>query len=156
MHNRKISDDRKISDILKQGGVLKKKMMAYVVAASMVAMFSGNAMAEWVQVGENNRLVAYIDTTIRRTGNTVIFWAMFDYKSLQKSPRSARRYLSERSQQEIDCQSELTRTLFFTWHSDRMGNGNVVYTGRKPTPWEPTSAPESIAKIFWSFVCGKN
>lgn len=134
---------------------MKKKVMAYVLAAFMVAMFSSNAVAEWVQVGENNRLVAYIDTAIRRAGDAATFWVMFDYKSLQESPRSARRYLSEKSQRKIDCKSELTRTLFFTWHSDHMGNGTVVYTGSKPTHWEPTSAPESIAKVFWSFVCGK-
>jgi hypothetical protein len=126
-----------------------------VVTALMVAMFSSNAKAEWVQVGENNRLVAYADNAVRRSGDTATFWVLFDYKTVQVSPSSGRRYLSEKAQREIDCRSERDRAIFFTWHSDQMGNGTVVYTGNKPTSWEPTSSPGSFANSFWKFACSK-
>lgn len=130
-------------------------MKRYIVPALMVVMLSQNALAEWVRVGENNRSVSYVDTAIRRSGDTTTYWVLFDYKAVQESPRSGRRYLSEKAQREIECQSERDRVLFFTWHSDQMGNGTVVHTGSKPTNWEPTSSPGSFANAFWKFVCGK-
>lgn len=130
-------------------------MKRHVLAALMVALFSTSATAEWVQIGENNRSIAYIDTAIRRSGDTATYWVMFDYKAVQESARSGRRYLSEKAQREIECRAERDRVLFFTWHSDQMGNGIVVYTGIKPTNWEPTSSPGSFANAFWQFICGK-
>jgi len=130
-------------------------MKKYVVPAMMVSLLSNSAAAEWVRVGENNRSIAYADTAIRRSGDTATYWVLFDYKAVQESARSGRRYLSEKSQREIDCQSERDRALFFTWHSDQMGNGTVVYTRNKPTNWEPTSSPGSFANAFWKFVCSK-
>lgn len=126
----------------------------YITPVLMAALLSNNAFAEWARVGENDRSTAYADTaTIHRSGNTATYWVLFDYKAVQVSARSGRRYLSEKSQREIDCQSERDRALFFTWHSDQMGNGTVIYTGNKPTNWEPTSSPGSFANTFWKFVC---
>lgn len=130
-------------------------MKRLVLAALMLALSSTSATAEWVPIGENNRSVAYIDTTLRRSGDTATYWVMFDYKAVQESARSGRRYLSEKAQREIECRSERDRVLFFTWHAEHMGNGIVVYTGNKPTNWEPTNSPGSFANGFWQFVCGK-
>lgn len=82
-------------------------------------------------------------------------WVLFDYKSIQASPRSGKQYFSEKAQYEIDCRSERERVLFFTWHAEKMGNGVVVYTGRKPTAWEPANSPGSYAITFWKFACGR-
>ena len=130
-------------------------MIRLVLAALVLALFSASATAEWVRIGENNRSVAYIDTAIRRSGDTATYWVMFDYKAVQESARSGRRYLSEKAQRETECRSERERVLFFTWHTEQMGNGIVVYTGNKPTNWEPTSSPRSFANGFWQFICGK-
>ena len=130
-------------------------MIGLFLAALVLALFSASATAEWVRIGENNRSVAYIDTAIRRSGDTATYWVMFDYKAVQESALSGRRYLSEKAQRETECRSERERVLFFSWHTEQMGNGIVVYTGNKPTNWGPTSAPDSFANGFWQFVCGK-
>lgn len=127
--------------------------MRRFVAILMLTIFSAPAVAEWVRIGENNRSIAYADTAIRNSGDTLIVWVLFDYKTVQESPRSGRRYLSEKAQRELDCKLEKDRVLFFTWHADQMGNGVVVYTGRKPTDWEPTSSPGSYGNAFWRFAC---
>ena len=111
------------------------------------------AFGEWVRVAENGRSVAYVDPSIRRSGETATYWVMFDYKAVQESPRSGRRYLSEKAQHETECRSERDRAIFFTWHAEQMGNGVVVYTGSKPTNWEPTNSPGSLGNAFWKFVC---
>lgn len=128
-------------------------MKKYIFSALASVLLSTSATAEWVRIGENNRWVAYADTAVRYSGATAYYWVMYDYKAVQESPRSGKRYLSEKAQYETRCQAEQNRVRFFTWHSERMGNGVVVYTGNKPTTWEPTSAPDSIANSFWKFVC---
>ena len=133
----------------------KESSMKRIVLALMLSMLSSNAAAEWIRIGENGRSVAYADTAIRRSGDLAVLWVLYDYKSIQQSPRSGRRYFSEKAQYEIDCRSERARALFFTWHAEQMGNGVVVYTGRKPTEFEPTSSPGSFANTFWRFACEK-
>ena len=129
--------------------------MKRMVLTFMLAMFSINAMAACEQIGENDRFIANANTeAIRRAGNVVTLWTLTDYKSIQES-RSGKRYLSEKSQREVDCQSERLRVLFFTWHAKQMGDGIVIYTGGKPTNWEPTSSPGSLAVNLWKFACGK-
>ncbi|WP_349430995.1 surface-adhesin E family protein (plasmid) [Methylomarinum sp. Ch1-1] len=104
-------------------------------------------------MGENHRATAYAYTNPEQKGNSVIAWVLYSYKETQESPRSGRKYLSEKAQYEIDCTAKKSRTLFYTWHSERMGYGTVVYTGRKPTPWEPTNSPNSYANAFEKFYC---
>lgn len=120
-----------------------------------ILFISVNASAEWVNIAENNRSVCYADTNVRRTGDLAVLWVMYDYKSVQESQRSGRRYLSEKSQMQIDCKSEQGRVLLFTWHTNQKGTGNVVYTSKKPTSWEPTSAPNSFGNALWKFACKK-
>lgn len=120
----------------------------------LLTALTGDLWADWLQIGENERLVTYIDTTTRTNGNCKIVWVLFDYKSVQESPRSGKRYSSEKAQYEIDCTSEKARVLFFTWHAARMGNGTVVYTGNKPTDWEPANSPDSIANVLLKYICG--
>lgn len=123
-----------------------------VIIATMI-LSCGDAAAEWIQFGENDRSVGYVDSEIRKSGEIVTLWMLSNYKTQQVSERSGRQYQSEKSQREIDCRNERSRTLFFSWHQREMGNGLVVYTGTKATNWEPTSAPGSIASALWKFAC---
>lgn len=124
----------------------------------MVIFFAltGDLHAGWLQIGENDRLVTYVDTTINTNGNNVVVWVLFDYKSVQESRRSGKRYFSEKAQYELDCAAKKARILFFTWHAKRMGNGPIVYTGNKPMDWEPTSSPHSIASFLWKYTCDES
>lgn len=110
--------------------------------------------ASWVKVGENDRLTAYYErasAVSNRAGNVVV-WVLYDYRIEQGSERSVRRYFSQKGQQELDCAAGRSRTVFFTWHSGRMGSGRVVYTGPTPTLWEPNS-PDSIARALATLIC---
>lgn len=123
-------------------------------AIFIVSLFGLNtvASAAWVKFAENDRLIAYYDPAISTIGGNLVTWVLFDYKSVQESQRSGIQYTSQKGQQEVDCIGEKSRTVFFTWHKDRMGGGAVVYTGSKPLPWEPNS-PTSIVRAISSAVC---
>ena len=129
-------------------------MKAKLRFALALVFGSSDVLAEWVRVAENNRLVAYADTQVQKVGKSLIVWVLFDYKTVQESRLSGRRYLSEKAQREIDCAGERGRVLFFTWHANKMGDGVVVHTGGKPTAWEPSSSPQSIGNAFWKQFCG--
>jgi hypothetical protein len=54
-----------------------------------------SAWAEWTQVSETGRYIGYADmATIRKKGNRVKIWLLFDYSSSQSNNHS--KYLSER------------------------------------------------------------
>ena len=123
------------------------------VAVLLLAVASV-ASAAWVKFGENDRLVSYYEPAKPGSAGTVTVWVMYDYKVEQESQRSGRRYFSQKGQQEVDCNGQQSRTVFFTWHAGRMGEGAVVYTGSKTLPWEPDS-PGSIARALASAVCAR-
>ena len=125
------------------------------IATALLVFIASSASAAWVKFGENDRLVSYYEPAKAEQGGNSVVWVMYDYKTEQKSERSGRRYFSQKGQQEIDCNGQRSRTVFFTWHADRMGNGAVVYTGSKALLWEPNS-PGSIARALASTVCTPN
>lgn len=130
-------------------------ILKYLASALCVAlgMACNPAVAAWVKFAENDRLTAYYEP-IAPSAGVVTVWVMFDYKAEQQSSSSGRRYHSQKGQQEVDCAAQRSRTVFFTWHAGRMGDGVVVYTGRTPIPWEPNS-PGGIGRTLASQVCAQ-
>jgi hypothetical protein len=119
-----------------------------------VAKTTGAATPQWSKFGENARLTAYVQRDSAPASGLSNFWVLYDYKTEQRSERSAKRYLSEKARQEVDCAQARSRTTFFTWHQANMAEGQVVYTGRTSLPWEP-HAPGSIGATLAAVVCGK-
>jgi hypothetical protein len=135
--------------------LIKKILPVYATLAVLLLIaFATSASAAWVKFGENDRLVSYYEPTKPDTMGNIIVWVMYDYKMEQVSQRSGRRYYSQKGQQEVDCGGQRSRTVFFTWHAGRMGEGEVVYTGLKALPWEPNS-PGSIARDLSLAVCAQ-
>jgi len=126
------------------------------IFTSLVIILCENAEAQWVRIGENARSVAYIDTEISRSNDTATYYTLFDYKNTQVSPRSGRQYQSEKARHYTECRNERDRVLSFSWYSEEMGHGSVVYTRNKPTNWEPTDLPGSYGNAFWKIACGNN
>jgi hypothetical protein len=119
----------------------------------ILLVISENSYAEWTPIGEILELFTYTDrTTIRRNGNFVKMWELRDYKAVQKSNFGS--FLSAKVQQEYDCREEKSRLLAFTWFSEQMGNGTVVYSDNDPYKWSPIQ-PESMNEALWKIACGK-
>lgn len=124
---------------------------------TLFAVFISNStVAEWDYVGETETKEAtvYVDyATIRKKGNMVKMWFMFDYKH-EQGPQGFK-FLSTRKQGEFDCDEELFRNLFGSVHSGNMGDGQILHIENNPSlGWQPV-APESVVKVLWVLACGE-
>ncbi len=118
----------------------------------LLAVVSSSAMAEWVKVSEDKLVTAYADpTTIRKLGDKVKMWALWDYSTAQEG--DSKPYMSVRIQNEYNCKEETDRQIYATTFSGNMLEGNKIDTqgGRD---WEPI-APRTFGETHWKFACGK-
>jgi len=129
--------------------------MKKLLLTLMLAILSSNTMAEWVAVGTAVGSTYYANpNTIRKSGNRVKMWTLVDYNSTQVDATGAA-FLSLKFQEENDCKEEQRRLLYYSFHAENMGRGDVVYIEQKPDKdWKPFP-PESMGESLWKFACGK-
>lgn len=111
--------------------------------------------AEWELVSgdDASKLTVYVDReTIRRQGNLVRMWQLYDYKTVQTVAGDS--LLSFERHNEYNCTEPRTRMLAYTWFSSNMGRGRVVYKTAEEQPWERI-IPGSIEQTLWRVACGK-
>jgi hypothetical protein len=122
------------------------KQLIIVVLLSL----STSAWAEWTPVDYNYAVFAYADrNTIRKVGNMVKMWQLFDYRAGQGSPTQP--YLSVKAQWEYDCDGERQRMLYAQLLSANMDRGQIIYSGAEPK-WGPVP-PGSIGETLWKTAC---
>jgi hypothetical protein len=123
----------------------------------MLVSICSNVGAEWVYVAETekdikreNSFIAYADpATIRKTGNLVKMWSLYDYKLPQKSG-----VISARQKSEYNCIEKKRRQLFLSAYSGRMNNGETLLIYNQPEDdWE-RSPLGSVRKAMLEFACG--
>jgi len=91
----------------------------------LLAVVSSSAMAEWVKVSEDKLVTAYADpTTIRKLGDKVKMWALWDYSTAQEG--DSKPYMSVRIQNEYNCKEETVRQIYATTFSGNMAEGNTI------------------------------
>lgn len=115
---------------------------------------SGPAYAEWVHVGTtDNGMTGYADPdSIRRNGELVKMWSLYDFKIVQYVLGVA--FLSSKGQIEYDCKEERLRGLAVAEFSGNMGKGTVVYTDSSEGTWIPVT-PQGVVQALWKVACGK-
>ena len=124
-----------------------------LLALLILLQSSGSAYAEWVKVNENDTYTVYADSdTIRRKGDLVKMWILYDYKTLQTAMGVA--HLSDSMQLEANCTEKLQRSLAYTWWSGNMGVGNVVFNHSGEGNWIPIG-PSTVGQTLWSLACRK-
>ena len=133
--------------------------MKKLLLTLLLAIVSSSAMAEWVKVGEavwrdGSHYSVYVDpTTIRKSGNMVKMWLLYDYGTVQKHTGSSMLFASVKGQSEYDCKEEQSRILYQVLFSKNMGKGKRI-TMRDPDKWGPIE-PNTIGVETWKFACGK-
>ena len=122
---------------------------------TLLVLSSGPVYAAWELVSGDDEagLTVYVDRdTIRRKGNLVKMWQLYDYKTVQAVAGDS--LLSIQRHNEYDCTEERTRMLAYTWFSSNMGKGRVVYKTAEEQPWAPV-VPRSIDQTLWKVACSK-
>jgi len=129
--------------------------MNKLILAMLLAVVSSSAVAEWVGAGSSSdeTVTAYADpATIRKAGNMVTMWVLFDYKTAQAG--DGKEYLSAKMQSEYDCKEEQWRMPHASFHSGNMGEGVIVENASYPGKWSPVP-PGSTTETLWKIACGK-
>jgi len=126
--------------------------MKKLLLTLMLAVVSSSAMAEWVKVSEDKLVAAYADpTTIRKNGDKVKMWALWDYSTAQE--RGSKPYMSVRIQNEYNCKEETDRQIYATTFSGNMAGGHTI-NSQGGRPWLPVSQGNTT-ELLWKFACGK-
>ena len=127
--------------------------MTRLILMLLLVLSTAPAYAEWVRVSESAEATVYADPgTIRRNGNLVKMWNLYDFETIQTNADSS--FLSSNGQGEYDCAEERRRGLAFAWFSGHMGHGKPVYSNSDEQKWRPIS-PGSIDQTLWKFACAK-
>ncbi|HTD91336.1 MAG TPA: surface-adhesin E family protein [Burkholderiales bacterium] len=115
---------------------------------------SAGTRLEWVKAGSSQAqggYDAYVDTaTIRREDGKVKMWHLQDFSVPQSA--DGKTYLSSKNWIEYDCKTPQRRLLYFSWSSEGMGAGDVLYRVDEPSDWKPI-LPGSMAEILWKIAC---
>ena len=128
--------------------------MRKTILLMLLAIVSGSAMAEWIQVSETDTNTVYADpATIHMAARTVKMWSLYDFKAVQ-SIDGLKPYLSSKQQYEYDCKEMKSRRRASSQHSKNMGGGKVVYSDTYTSKWKPVP-PDSGLEILWKFACLK-
>ena len=126
------------------------KPLAFV----LFLLASTSTWAGWSVIGSTGNADVYVDSaTIRQQDTLVKMSSLLDFKTIQRAVEGP--YLSQKAQQEYDCEGERYRTLSASFHSGHMGDGQVIFSSDEPQEtWEPV-APGTVGEGFWKIACGK-
>ena len=130
-------------------------VLDFVAPITPLVLSSVPAYAEWVEVGGNEEagVTVYADPgTIRREGNLVKMWELFDHKMTQTIGVGL--FMSRKDQREYDCTKERYRLLTFTQFSGNMGSGTVGYSSSGEGQWIPVQ-PGSLDQSLLKVACAK-
>ena len=120
----------------------------------LLLLVSTSVFAEWTKVSGTDDVTTYVDYgTIKRKGNKVKMWSLYDFKTIQRWGNSS--FLSQINHIEFDCEEEAERNLDYFLYLGNQGGGEVVYsqTNRK---YETSSIiPGSIGETNFKIACDK-
>jgi len=121
----------------------------------LLAAVSASALAEvWIETSRNDDYLAYADpSSVRRDGDLVRMWSMFDYKNPQPGI-PGKTYLSTRRHFEYDCKRARARALAVSSHAAREGKGDALASASVKYEWRAV-APDSADDYLLKFACKK-
>jgi len=133
-----------------------------IILGFLCALVTTPAWAEWVEISTSDSIrevYVYIDSSaIRRKGDVFNFWTLWDFTTAQTDVPGAA-YRSAKSQQEINCLAQQSRTLTLSYHAEQMALGEVVFTAtfdgsarEFDRSWTPIAPNTFFSEIFKS-IC---
>lgn len=135
---------------------MTSQRIAAMLAITLLPVAS--AWADWTAIGvgsgsDPSEYTAYVDfDTITIEDKNGSIWAINDFK-VPKSV-SGKSIASTKTHIEYMCQQNKKRMLEFSWHSENMGNGEVIFTKNEVDVWRDFTI-DSIDDKRRNIACGK-
>ena len=129
--------------------------MTRLFLITLLLLSSSPVYAEWVWIDDKAKdgMTTYANPdTIRRKGDLVKMWTLFDFKTAEHVADTT--HLSFKEQDEYDCTKLRTRRLAGRFFSGNMGSGKVVYSNATKDKWGPVP-PGSVSHDLWKLACSK-
>jgi hypothetical protein len=129
--------------------------MRKAILMMLLAIMSNSALAEWREIGGNDKFTVYINPKILwKDGKVAKMWHLFDYKAMRSSNCHID-YISSVMQYEYDCKQRKFRSIYLSAHAEHMGQGegSLVQSSPYPDQWEPVVSGSFGHKLF-NMACG--
>jgi hypothetical protein len=134
-----------------------KRHMKRLLFLTLLTLSTVPAYAGWVEVNANVEpgQTVYVDPdTIRRKGDIVEMWALYDHKTAQLTVGDT--FLSRKVKNEYNCGQEMRRMVSVTEFSGNMASGKVVHMSSSlftDAKWKPAQA--GLGATLLKLACGK-
>jgi len=130
------------------------KKIASLFLLSVALTCSGNALAEWQEIGKTDAFTLYADVaTIQKQGDKAQILSMLDFKKPGQNPKTKEIANSLIGLNEFDCAAVKYRPIEFKVFSGNMGKGKVVEEQKTPdSPFEGIENGSWPAGIY-NVVC---
>lgn len=107
-----------------------------------------------VSTALTNDMSTYVDYgTIKRKGNKVKMWSLYDFRTIQRWRNSS--FLSQINRIEYDCEEETTRNLDSYDYSGDKGSGEIVYSQTNMKYEAESIIPGTINETVFNIACSK-
>ena len=140
--------------VLKERNIMKKIVMLILLIVSS-SVFAGWTLVS-VSNDDDDDTTFFVDfQSIRKKGNKVIMVNMVDHKRIHTEGKY--KFLSSTERNEYDCSEESIKQLGFSWYSENLKHGDVVYSQiNNQTQLEPAPiTPDSVGESLFNIACGK-
>lgn len=130
-----------------------KKITSLLLFIATLAC-SGNALAEWQEIGKTEAFTLYADTaTIQKQGDKAQIMSLLDFKKPGQNPKTKELANSLIGLNEFDCAAVKYRPIEFKVFAGNMGKGKVVEEQKTPdSPFEDIENGSWPAGVY-NVVC---
>ena len=129
--------------------------MRNAILTALLALSSTNAAAAWFKVAGNDSVTGYADpVTIRKAGDRVKIWGLFDFKAERRTD-TGKPYKSSALHYEFNCREGQVRMHYFSLYSGNMNRGRVVRSAITSDQGWTRVPPGSIDEALLKFACAK-
>lgn len=109
------------------------KSIISLLAISATLFLSGNALAAWQELGQNDQSTVFVDTaTLQSQGNLAQIISMLDFKKPGQDPQTKENVNSIIGLNEYDCSTGKYRPIEFKVFTGNGGKGKVVVDQKTP------------------------
>jgi len=123
-----------------------KKSIAHLSIAALSLSLTGNVLAAWQEIGQNEQAVVLVDvTTLKLEGDKAQIMSMLSFKKTGKDPKTGEFVNSIVGLNEFDCSSVQYRPLEVKMYPSRDGKDLKVPATvvQKPYIFESVKTPDS-------------